>query len=116
MYIQSLEEETIMFVESEERFAEWIKSDKYISAEPSIIAKQLFGYMSDNDEAQLKNDITDFLDNPKKFVRYYLEEVLCLELNLHEERKWLYIHSIEGELMFELIKRNLIKRAWVANV
>lgn len=116
MYLQSLDDDTIIRVENEEQAATLIRAEKHINAEPDIMSKQLFGYMSDNDDTQLKCDIEDFLAAPKRFVQHYLCEILELNLLMDSYEKYLYLHHIEGILHSELMKRNLIKRAWVPNV
>lgn len=114
--VNDLERETVFPVKTEEKYNELIKSEKYIAASPECMAQQLFGYMSDNDDAQLRNNIEDFLKNPKLFVRYYLEDILEFELLMDSLEKYEYLHTIEGKLHIELMKRNLIVRAWVPNV
>lgn len=116
MYLHELETDCILYVEKEEAYAAYIRGEKHVPFEPEKIAAQLFGYMSDNDDIQLKCDIEDFLENPKRFVSNYLDDVLDLDLRLQPIEKYRLFHTIEGELHAELMKRNLIKRAWVANV
>lgn len=116
MYLQNLNENYVTCVSKQEVGDEMLESKWWDEFEPEKIAAQLFGYMSDNDDTQLKCDIEDFLENPKRFVSNYLEETLDLDLRLQPVPKYRLLHSIEGELHAELMKRNLIKRAWVANV
>lgn len=116
MYLQNLNENYIVFVSEHKVGDEHLEMKGWDEFEPEKVAAQLFGYMSDNDDSQLKCDIEDFLENPKRFVSNYLEDVLELDLRLQPVPKYKLLHAIEGELHAELMKRNLIKRAWVANV
>lgn len=116
MYFHKIDENCIVFVDKQEHKDELLRRDSWSAFEPEKVAAQLFGYMSDNDDTQLKCDIEDFLENPKRFVSNYLEETLDLDLRLQPVPKYRLLHAIEGEIHSELMKRNLIKRAWVANV
>ncbi len=116
MYLEQRDNETVVCVDKKELYVSLIRAETHVPFEPKTIAMRLFGYMSDNDDTQLKCDIEEFIENPKRFVLTYIEEILDLTISMGSMEKYMLLHLIEGELHAELMKRNLIKRAWVANV
>ena len=116
MYLEHRDDESVICVDKKELYDSLIRAETHVPFEPKTIALQLFGYMSDNDDTQLKCDIEDFIENPKRFVQNYIEDILDLTIEMGSMEKYMLLHLIEGELHAELMKRNLIKRAWIANV